>query len=74
MAVVPQLRRYGIGSKLLKRALDWAKERKAKKVRLETITRLEGALALYQNFGFQKSNHLKAHAKRANIVMEKTLD
>ena len=52
MAVARQLQGLGIGKKLLKRCVDFSKEREATEIFLITNDSLKPALSLYLSFGF----------------------
>lgn len=52
--VHPDYRGAGFGSALLRHALSWAYDQESiRRVELDVLTRNEGALRLYQRFGFQ---------------------
>ena len=52
MAVARQFQGLGIGKKLLKRCIDYSKEREAAEIFLITNDSLKSALSLYLSFGF----------------------
>ena len=52
MAVARQFQGLGIGKKLLKRCIDFSKEREAAEIFLITNDSLKPALSLYLSFGF----------------------
>ena len=52
MAVARQFQGLGIGKKLLKRCIDFSKEREATEIFLITNDSLKSALSLYLSFGF----------------------
>ena len=52
MAVARQFQGQGIGKKLLKRCVDFSKEREATEIFLITNDSLKPALSLYLSFGF----------------------
>ena len=52
MAVTRQFQGLGIGKKLLKRCVDFSKEREATEIFLITNDSLKPALSLYLSFGF----------------------
>ena len=52
MAVARQFQGLGIGKKLLKRCIDFSKEREAAEIFLITNDSLKSALSLYLSFGF----------------------
>lgn len=53
MAVSPKMRGKGYGDQLMKAAINWAKEKKAKRIMILSNTILEPAIALYLKHGFQ---------------------
>lgn len=52
MYLKPEARNLGLGSKLIKKCLDFAKEAGYKQVYIETMPELQKAVDLYQKFGF----------------------
>ena len=52
MAVARKFQGLGIGKKLLKRCIDYSKEREAAEIFLITNDSLKSALSLYLSFGF----------------------
>ncbi len=71
MAVSPTARGKGLGDALMKASLDWARNKKAKKVMLLSNTVLTPAISLYKKHGF-KTVQLGPHPdyERCNIEME----
>ena len=73
MAVMPDVQGRGVGRRLLEAAIDWAKSRGARRLYLESNTRLTPALRLYESVGFQ---HLPPERRpvspyvRADVFME----
>lgn len=53
MYFLPELRGRGIGRTLLARCLDAARERRFKRVYLETLTGMDAAKKLYESVGFK---------------------
>ena len=53
MAVSPKKRGKGYGDQLMRAAINWAKEKKAKRIMILSNTILEPAIALYLKHGFQ---------------------
>lgn len=70
MAVAPKAQGKNIGGLLGKAVIDAAKALGAKKVYLESNTRLKPAINLYYKLGFQKISGRPTPYKRANIQME----
>ncbi|HEY6447570.1 MAG TPA: GNAT family N-acetyltransferase [Acidobacteriaceae bacterium] len=54
MAVLPDVRRQGIGGALLRAVLTWASEHQARRCVLEVRAGNTAALALYQRFGLRQ--------------------
>jgi GNAT superfamily N-acetyltransferase len=52
MYLHPQLRRRGLGRRLLELALGWARDHGAQTIRLDTTERMEAARRLYEAYGF----------------------
>jgi N-acetylglutamate synthase-like GNAT family acetyltransferase len=73
MAVSPDAQGKGIGRKLGKALLDYARSHDVKRIFLEGNTRLEASIALYRKLGF-KEIPLKGNVyKRCDILMELNL-
>jgi DNA-binding MarR family transcriptional regulator/GNAT superfamily N-acetyltransferase len=70
MAVSADAQGKGIGYVLGKGAIEKAKQAGAKKVRLESNTRLKPAINLYQKLGFKQFTGLPSAYERCNIRME----
>nr|WP_223847113.1 GNAT family N-acetyltransferase [Hymenobacter montanus] len=71
MAVSPSAQGQGIGQRLVEAALDTARHLGARRVYLESNTKLTAAIRLYDKLGFQKvePNHPSPY-ERVNIHME----
>ena len=52
----PEIRGEGIGKKIFKKALDFAKNRNYKQCYIESAPQLKAAIHIYENYGFK---HLK---------------
>ncbi len=52
LAVDAKARGQGVGQRLTQTAIDWARERGARKIVLLSSTKLEAALRLYERLGF----------------------
>ncbi len=68
--VLPKFRNNGIGKGLLNRALDYARERQYKKLRLQTLTFMEKAIELYREYNFKKIEPYGSHIIDEAITME----
>jgi ribosomal protein S18 acetylase RimI-like enzyme len=53
MWVAPEVRRRGLGRRLLKTAEDWARERRFTHLLLDVVETNAPAIALYQSYGFE---------------------
>lgn len=58
MAVVPEVRRNGVGRHLMDHLIDAARKRGDRRIELEVIDSNEGAIALYQSAGFKPIRRL----------------
>jgi len=56
MAVTENFQSRGIGRLLMNKVVDYAKSKKAKSLELDTSRKLEGAIKLYESFGFKISD------------------
>jgi ribosomal-protein-alanine N-acetyltransferase len=77
MAVIPSFRGRGLGSLLLSRVLDRARERGVETVYLEVRVSNEAAVKLYTRFGFSDIGLRRAyyeHPKEDARVMKAALD
>ncbi|MFX1264829.1 MAG: GNAT family N-acetyltransferase [Promethearchaeota archaeon] len=61
MAVDKPHRGAGIGTALVKKAIDFARSKKSHKIWLDTAPFMEEAISIYMKFGFRKSGYLKKH-------------
>jgi putative acetyltransferase len=66
MAVVPEWRGRGVGTRLMQACVDWARERGVHKLALQVWPHNEAALRLYEKFGFEREGLLRGHYKRQN--------
>jgi putative acetyltransferase len=64
MVVDAEWRGRGVGSALLARAIEWARDVGAHKVALEVWPHNERARALYEKFGFVEEGRLVRHYRR----------
>ncbi len=56
----------GVGSALLAAGIEWAGEAGAHKIALQVWPHNDGAIALYEKFGFQREGLLQRHYRRRN--------
>jgi N-acetylglutamate synthase-like GNAT family acetyltransferase len=54
MAVLPEMRGYKIGQRLLQHCIDFAKQQNLKALLLYSNTKLENAIYLYRKYGFKE--------------------
>jgi RimJ/RimL family protein N-acetyltransferase len=59
-------RRQGVGSALLHEAVRWAEESGVRKLELHVFPHNEAAIALYENFGFEREGYRKQHYRRSS--------
>lgn len=80
MALASEWRGRGIGSALMTRCIEWAREHGAHKIMLEVWPHNTAAIALYEKFDFQREGLLRRHWRRTNgelwdlFVMSLVLD
>lgn len=72
MGVDPDFQGMGIGALLLSTCLQFAKDRNASMIKLETAVPLKAAIHLYEKFGFVKTSEEYTHPvfKRITFRME----
>jgi RimJ/RimL family protein N-acetyltransferase len=66
MAVAKEWRGRGVGTALMRRSVDWARERGVHKLALQVWPHNEAARRLYEKFGFVQEGLLRAHYRRQN--------
>ena len=66
-------RRLGIGRGLLDAAVTWARERDITKLELHVFPHNEGAIRLYERFGFEKEGYRKRHYRRPDGFVDAIL-
>ena len=74
MATDENYQRRGIGRALINAAIEWARQRDAKRIYLETNHTLDAALALYESAGFRRIPPQPSVYKRADVFMELILE
>ncbi len=65
MFVSFERRGRGIGSALMREAMDWARGAGIERVELTVYPHNEAAIALYRKFGFEREGTLVRHAKKS---------
>jgi ribosomal-protein-alanine N-acetyltransferase len=61
LAVHPNCRRRGLGSHLLRRLIEHARQRRAARITLEVRERNFAAISMYRTFGFQQTGVLRGY-------------
>jgi RimJ/RimL family protein N-acetyltransferase len=73
LMVAASHRRRGIGTALLDAAVHWARGSGVHKLELHVFPWNEGAIALYERFGFEREGYRKAHYRRASEYVDAVL-
>jgi RimJ/RimL family protein N-acetyltransferase len=66
-------RRRGIGRGLLKAAVEWSRSARVEKLELHVFPWNEAAIALYEQFGFEREGYRKAHYRRGGETVDAVL-
>ena len=66
-------RRRGIGRALLEQAVAWAAEVGVRKLELHVFPHNEGAIALYESFGFRREGYRQGHYRRGRDYVDAVL-
>ena len=66
-------RRRGIGGALLREAARWARERGVTKLELHVFPHNEAAIALYEQFGFEREGYRKRQYRRRDGYVDAIL-
>lgn len=69
MAVSPKAQGMGIGFLLAETAIKWASEKGASKIYLESNTKLQPAIKLYEKLGFKEVTGIPSPYSRVDIQM-----
>jgi len=64
LMVALEARRQGVGTGLMRAAVDWARETGVRKLELHVFPWNEAAIALYERFGFEREGFRKGHYRR----------
>jgi len=64
LMVAHDARRQGVGTALLRAAVDWARAAGIRKLELHVFPWNEAAIALYDAFGFEREGYRKGHYRR----------
>ena len=73
LMVAASHRRRGIGKALLETAVDWAKQAGIRKLELHVFPHNEGAMALYESFGFHREGLRRGHYRRGAEYLDAVL-
>ena len=73
LMVAESHRRQGVGTMLLRRAVDWAHGAGVGKLELHVFPWNEPALGLYESFGFEREGYRKRHYERGGELVDAVL-
>ena len=73
LLVAREHRRRGVGRELLEQAVEWAREQGVRKLELHVFPYNEAAIALYEQFGFEREGYRKQHYRRPNGYVDAIL-
>ena len=73
LMVAASHRRQGVGTMLLRQAVDWAREAQIRKLELHVFPWNEPALALYGSFGFEREGYRRRHYERGGELVDAVL-
>jgi putative acetyltransferase len=73
LMVAKSHRRRGVGSALLEAAVEWARSRGVQKLELHVFPHNEGAIRLYELFGFEQEGYRKRHYRRPDGYVDAIL-
>ncbi len=73
LMVARDARRRGVGTALLRAAVDWAREAGVRKLELHVFPWNEAAISLYESFGFEREGYRKQHYRRGGEYVDAIL-
>jgi len=73
LMVALDARRQGVGTALLRAAVDWARGAGVRKLELHVFPWNDAALALYEAFGFKREGYRKGHYRRGGEFVDAIL-
>ena len=73
LMVAESHRRQGVGTELLRAAVDWARHGGVRKLELHVFPWNTGAIALYEKFGFEREGYRKGHYRRGDDYVDAVL-
>ena len=71
--VARDYRRRGVGRALLEAAVEWARASGASKLELHVFPHNQGAIKLYESFGFEREGYRKRHYRRGQEYVDAIL-
>jgi putative acetyltransferase len=74
MAVADSHQRRGLGERLGRACIEWARSNGVRTVFLETNSSLDGAIRLYERLGFRRADAHASDYARADVFMELAID
>jgi RimJ/RimL family protein N-acetyltransferase len=73
LMVAQSHRRRGVGRALLGAAVEWAREQRVRKLELHVFPHNTAAIALYEQFGFEREGYRKGHYRRGDEFVDAIL-
>jgi RimJ/RimL family protein N-acetyltransferase len=73
LMVAAGARRQGVGTALLRAAVDWARKAGVRKLELHVFPWNDAAIALYEAFGFEREGYRKRHYRRGGDYVDAIL-
>lgn len=73
LMVAASHRRRGVGKALMEQAVEWARDVQVRKLELHVFPHNEGAIALYERFGFEREGLRRAHYRRGAEYLDAIL-
>jgi RimJ/RimL family protein N-acetyltransferase len=73
LMVAQSHRRRGVGTALMKAAVEWGRQAGVRKLELHVFPWNEAAIALYEKFGFVREGYRKEHFRRGTVYVDAIL-
>jgi ribosomal protein S18 acetylase RimI-like enzyme len=67
MWVAPEVRREGMGRRLIEAVVEWARGREMRDVKLMVTSVNHGAIAFYEQLGFRMTGKMEVYPNDASI-------
>jgi ribosomal protein S18 acetylase RimI-like enzyme len=67
MWVAPEVRRGGVGKRLMEAVVEWARGRAMRDVKLMVTSVNHGAIAFYEELGFRMTGKMEVYPNDASI-------